>query len=133
MIINHPYDYLNTREKIEFYLNQKLKPTFPSSTKPKQPSNATSQEIFEYAKVLKKWETENDIIEAEWKEINDFNNSIDNFVDILIQEESGLNALNIPDWQKSKISYLAYENGHAYGHHSVYNHLIELVNLFEEN
>lgn len=94
---------MSASEKIDFYLNQKLKPTFPSSTKPKQPSNATSQEMFQYSRTLKEWETENDIIEAEVKEINDFNNSIDNLVDILIQKESGLDALNIPDWQKNAL------------------------------
>jgi hypothetical protein len=46
-----------------------------------------------------------------------------------IREESGLN--NIPEQYRSKVYNKAYSDGHAEGYYSVYQHLCNLVEIFE--
>lgn len=105
-------------------------PEYP--IKPKQPlipKDKSSEAAFKYAEDLKIYESELELYKLkekqrkrDWEEIRDFLGEI-------IAEESGLN--RIPEQYKKKVWELAYMNGHSSGDYGVYQHLCELVEIFE--
>ena len=59
---------------------------------------------------------------------NNVKHDINNIIEEYIREESGLN--NIPIQYRDKIYNKAWQDGHSDGFYSVYQHLTELVNIF---
>lgn len=96
--------------------------------KPRLVLNPTSQQAKEFSIALEKYE--NSIVEYD-KLVSLYreeNKRLNDLIFEFISEESGLNT--IPEKSRSKVFSKAYEDGHSSGYYSVYQELVELVDLF---
>ena len=91
-------------------------------------SRLTSKEVIEYGSVLAQYEKE--LEEYKLTEVLDrsIRNSIDNIIVEFIKYEAGLD--NIPMQYRDKVYSYAYSKGHSYGHHEIYNELVQLIEIF---
>lgn len=91
-------------------------------------SQPSVEELDEYREKHDLYNKLNDEYEKTMKIRKEVSNTIDSIKEEMIREESGLN--NIPEKYREKVYSLAWSNGHSDGYISVYNHLCELVEIF---
>ena len=117
--------YEATEYAKSLYPEYPVKPVKPTIRNPKSPSPVDHRD---YATVLEKYEQEM----AEWKikrdEYQSYSNKINSELIEYIKEVAGLNT--IPEKFREKVWKKAYEDGHACGYTEVYNHLLDLVDIF---
>ena len=107
-----------------------LYPKYPESpVKPRLLTiKSTPAEHREYANQLEKYNELMVTFRHEKDEHRKIVSEIDNELIEYIKEVSGLNT--IPEKFREKVWNKAYEDGHAYGYSEIYNHLIDLVDIF---
>lgn len=96
--------------------------------KPRLALNPTSQQAKEFSIALENYE--NSIVEYN-KLVSLYREEDKRLSDLIIEfisEESRLNT--IPEKSRSKVFSKAYQDGHSSGYYSVYQELVELVELF---
>lgn len=103
-----------------------LKPEKPS--KPFLKNNATSGEAKQYGIALEKYEKEMVAYENELYGYKKHNNKINNIIEEYIKDAAGFD--KVPQKSKEKVWSKAYSDGHSFGYHEVYTHLVDLVDLF---
>jgi len=100
--------------------------------KPKNPNHIgikTSAEMLAMVKKMEAYETafaEYEIVENSCKI---HNQKVDALIHDFICDVSGLN--RIPEQYRNKVYSKAWSDGHSDGYYSVYQHLVELVDIFE--
>ena len=98
-------------------------------TKPHLSPKHTSEDAKQYAINLDKYETiEYPKFREEKAKYQAERNEIESVVIEFIKEESGLNT--IPEQYRDKIYSKAYKDGHSGGYYEVYNHLLDLIEIF---
>lgn len=123
------YGSMGIHNAVEFV--KTLHPKYPEiPQKPKLPTiKSTPAEHRQYADDLEKYENQMVAYRKEKEKyqtkVNELNGELEKF----IKEMSGLNT--IPEQYRSKVWSLAWENGHACGYGDVYNHLLDLVDIFK--
>jgi len=111
---------------------EKIKGEYPQRpNKPNLPQKHTSMMASEYSKELGIYEA---VLLPEYqtklKEYNTNRDLIDNLIIELIKEDSDFYRV-VPLEYQSKVYSLAYQEGHSGGWSDVYNHLLDLVGIFE--
>ena len=96
--------------------------------KPILKKDANSVEAKQYALDLEEYEGEKELYKIAKDEYNKVDCKISNLIEDFIKEESGLNS--IPKQYRAKVYSIAYSNRHSSGYNSVYNHLVDLVDIF---
>lgn len=100
--------------------------------RPKKPllsQNAGSVSAAKYAEELAAYEKEYAEYAESRKLIQDHNGKIDQLIEAFVREESGLNT--IPEQYRDKVYRHAYQTGHSSGFSEIYNHLLDLIEIFE--
>ena len=98
--------------------------------KPILKKDANSAEAKHYSLDLEKYEDELELgsYDIAKKEYQSMDFEISNLIEDFIKEESGLN--DIPKQYRSKVYDIAYNNGHSSGYINIYQHLVDLVDIF---
>lgn len=91
----------------------------------------TSDEASEYSKLLKKYELEEEQFKIQTKACQKHNNELENEIEKYFKEISGFNRI-IPENKKDKVWSKAWSDGYSDGLYSVYQHLVGLVDLFND-
>ncbi len=110
------------------FVRESHKPWPDSITKPFLKRDHSVAEAKDYAKALEKYTKDEILYKKAKDEVIKYNNELDNLLETLMKEESGLNKL--PEANRAKIWSLAWENGHSSGYSDVYTHLCDYINLF---
>lgn len=107
-----------------------LKAEYPDrSAKPFLSKGAGSVAAQKYAEELAVYEANNEIYKQEKEKAQEHNRKVDTLIENLIREESGLNS--IPEQYRDKVYRHAYQTGHSSGFSEIYNHLLDLIEIFE--
>jgi hypothetical protein len=132
-MIEIPSDITDISAKLDWLNAQKRYITIPRRKIGQMPKNATAQDYRDAAEDLKRYEA----TYQEAKKLEEANKphnvAVQKAINDLIEEESGLKDLNIPDWQKSKIRTLAYDHNNGSGYMNYYQILLDFVDLFIPN
>lgn len=119
----------SVQEAIEYIGS--LEPSYTQAPKtPRLGTGHTSTEVKEYASLLEQYEK--DIIahketrKIENEQIKQLNTVLEDY----IKDEAGLYD-HVPKDKQDKVWSLAWQQGHSSGYSEIYNHLLDLVNLFE--
>lgn len=86
------------------------------------------EDIENYQKQLDEYSSLLESYKEAKKIYDEVSNTIDSIKEEMIRVDSGLN--NIPEQYREKVYNIAWRNGHSWGYTSVYNHLCELVEIF---
>ena len=97
--------------------------------KPELKYNANSIEVKEYVVKLEEWENDTDLYCRSHDEYALNVNNIETTMFDFIKDASGLN--DIPEQYRSKVYSLAHSYGHSDGFYSIYQSLVELVDIFK--
>lgn len=103
-----------------------------SPKRPKKPElkkYATSSEVKEYALKLEEWENDCSLYLSGREEYMLNAKNIEDTMFDFIKDASGLN--DIPVQYRSKVYSLAHSYGHSDGFYSVYQSLVDLVDIFK--
>lgn len=115
-------------KNIEFLQDKKL--SYPERLpKPVLKNNHTTEEVLQYANELEIWEIQKSNREKYTQFVDDYNNQIDDFIEEEVKNFAGL--FSIPERYQHKVWEKAWEDGHSNGWYSVYQHLVELVYIFD--
>jgi flagellar biosynthesis/type III secretory pathway protein FliH len=100
--------------------------------RPKRPflsNKPGSVAAAKYAEELALYENENAEYLESIKLAREHNRKIDQLIEAFIREESGLNT--IPEQYRDKVYRHAYQTGHSSGFSEIYNHLLDLIEIFQ--
>ena len=86
------------------------------------------EDIENYQKQLDEYSSLLESYKEAKKIYDEVSNTIASIKEEMIRDDSGLN--NIPEQYREKVYSVAWNNGHSDGYISVYNHLCELVEIF---
>lgn len=132
MTIEIPSDITDISAKLDWLNSQKKYITLSRRKIGQMPKNPTAQDYRNAAEELERYEaTYNEAKKLE-EEYKPHNKTVQQAIHDLIEDESGLKDLDIPDWQKSKIRVLAYDQNNGSGYYNYYLILKNLVDLFVE-
>lgn len=109
----------------------KVKDSFPARpSKPKMPTNGKSEEFAKYAEDLKAYEELKSKYDEQLKEYRKKGSELNK----QFEEDAMNDVFGKEDRKKypktvSKIFWLAYDKGHAYGHSEVYSYLVDYAEI----
>ena len=98
-------------------------------SKPFLSRDHNSEDAFVHAKALGIWEDDMKIYDAHKKEYQSNVNKINTVVEEFIKAEANLE--DVPEKYRQKVYALASEKGHSYGYYSIYQELLNLVDIFQ--
>jgi hypothetical protein len=117
----------NVSDAIQFAQNTKLE--YPARvSKPVLKDTNNVEALMTHVEALKQYDIEKAKYDIELKAYNDGKNATNNVIVEFIKDESGLN--NIPEQYQDKVWYKAWRDGHSDGYYSVYQELLDLVDIF---
>ncbi len=111
--------YLSTSKYLS-YPEKLIKPVLRDNK-----SLAAAKEYFEK---MDEYHTKQQKYSEEFNAVRNHNNEVDALVLFYIKEDSGL--FNIPKEYQEKVYERAYSEGHSGGLMEIYNHLCDLVDIF---
>jgi hypothetical protein len=127
-----------TLEKLNYYMGDfyeviEYARTFKPSTherphKPILANKATSDDVFIYGNLLKGYEDQMEKYKADKAVYDQANHDIESVIEEYVKSEAGLD--DVPEQYRAKVYSYAYQEGHSSGWSGIYNHLIELVDIF---
>ncbi|UQS95022.1 hypothetical protein Pam2_142 [Pseudanabaena phage Pam2] len=133
MTIEIPPHITELNDKLDWLNSQKKYVAIPRRKIGKLPNTASAKDYRDAAEELERFEaTYNEAKKLE-EEYRPHNNAVQQAINDLIEDESGLKDLDIPDWQKSKIRNLAYDQNNGSGYMNYYQILLDYVDLFINN
>ena len=86
------------------------------------------EQLMSHVEALKQYDIEKAEYEVELTAYNKVKYAINDVIEEFIKDESGL--YTIPPQYQDKVWSKAWSDGHSDGYYYVYNHLIELVDIF---
>lgn len=104
---------------------------FPFPVRPDKPrlqKTHTKDQVLYYAKELEKYETEYEIYEKLKIQYDQQFQRMSEIMTEWVKKEALFH--NVPEEYRDKVFAKAYSDGHAHGWSSIYNHLLELVDIF---
>lgn len=133
MTIKIPADITDISSKFD-WLNAQIKYVIIPRRKIGQMlKNATAKDYRDAAEELEKYEKTYQEAKKLEEENKPHNKAVADAIHDLIEDESGLKDLDIPEWQKSKIRTLAYDHNNGSGYMNYYQILLDFVDLFVES
>lgn len=131
MTIEIPSNIEDISAKLDWLNSQKKYVTIPRRPIGKLPKNPTAQDYRDAAEELERHQASYNEAKKLEEENKPHNIAVQEAITDLIEDESGLKDLNIPDWQKGKIRTLAYNQNNGSGYYNYYLILSDLVDLFK--
>jgi len=104
-------------------------PTSSSIQKPNLKTNATYNEILEYAELVKEYEIKKADIDTKRTTYRELKIEIDSITTEYIKQEADLNS--VPEQYRDKLYNYAYAKSHSNGFYSIYQELLDLIYIFE--
>lgn len=122
------YDSVNAAIKFaETYYDDNY---LPKPVKPAIPRRAhTSTEAVEYAQKLEVWEKKMEEYYKVRNAAQQVENEVNAVLEQYLKEQAGLNS--IPEKSQAKVWQKAWDDSHSSGYYSVYQELVQLVELFD--
>jgi hypothetical protein len=133
MIIEIPADITGISAKLDWLQAQLKYVALPRRKIGQLPKKPTAQDYRDAAEELERYEAAYQEAKKLEESYRGHNVAIQEAMDDLIETESGLKDLDIPDWQKSKIRTLAYDHNNGSGYLNYYQILLDFVDLFIKN
>ena len=114
--------------KCEEYIRSLV--TYPDSPRrPSRPTKDNSETLTVYLKEIKGYEINKGIYDREWEEAQAESEFYTLILAEYMKELSGLN--DIPEQYRNKVYCYAWSEYHSNGLSEIYNHLLDLVDIFK--
>ena len=118
----------------DFVESESKKYTVIKPVKPRPPSSTAKPEDFrKYADEFEVFEKKMVDYRVEYNKSVEWDKSLNSQLIDIVKSYSGLNSLDIPDWQKNKLYSYAYKSGHSSGIVEVYYYLLDIIDLFTKD